>query len=259
MIAIPISNPTKPELSFSPLFGKASHVLLIDPSDPAAGAKIIENQERNGKALAQQIIAAGCSALLTHHLGEQAYANFQTSATVVYYIADIDLSIDQLLDGYRQNQFPLFSTQDVRPPKKRHLGSNCQCSNHKDPVTSPQKLKLAIPVTDGVVADHFGHCEYYALIEIENGIVKATENITAPEGCGCKSNIANLLAEKGISLMLAGNIGDGAFNKIRSQHIDVIRGCTGELDKLITQFINGEICDSQQNCDHSQHSHSCSH
>lgn len=259
MIAIPILNPSKPELSFSPLFGKASHILLIDPDNPTADAQIIENVDHNGKSLAQTIIAAGCSALLTHHLGEQAYDNFKKSTTAVYYIDDIDLSIEQLLKGYQQRQFPLFSAQEVRPPKKRHLGSNCHCNNSKDAIAPPQKLKLAIPVSDNMIADHFGHCEYYTLLEIENGKVTATEQMLAPEGCGCKSNIANLLAEKGITLMLAGNIGDGAFNKITSQNIAVIRGCSGKIDEVVDLFLQNKLCDSKNNCDHSGHEHSCSH
>jgi predicted Fe-Mo cluster-binding NifX family protein len=33
----------------------------------------------------------------------------------------------------------------------------------------------------------------------------------SPEGCGCKSNIAPMLAQMGVNLMLAGNMGMGAL------------------------------------------------
>lgn len=260
MIAIPILKPSDSELYFSPLFGKTSHVLLIDPEFSAGEVQILENLEHNGKSLAQQIIAAGCNALLTHHLGEQAYQSFQNSATKAYYISDIDLSIAELVEGYQQNKFPPFAEEQVRPAKKRHLGKNCTCHGEEIPqATINLNIKIVIPTTRSEVADHFGHCEYYTVVDIVDGVAKNTEIIESPQGCGCKSNIANLLAEKGISLMLAGNIGDGAFNKISQQNIAVIRGCNGKIDDVVSQFLQNQLHDSQNNCDHGGHEHNCSH
>lgn len=260
MIAIPIMIPSESGLSFSPLFGKTSHVLLIDPNKMLGETQILENLERNGKSLSQQIIDAGCTAILTHHLGEQAYHNFQNSTTIAYYIADIDLSLEELLDGYRQNSFPRFEKENVRPAKKRHLGKNCSCHEEEaKPVDSNTTIRIAIPTTNKEIADHFGHCEYYTVIDIVDGIVKNTEQLKSPQGCGCKSGIADTLREIGVQLMLSGNIGDGAFNKISQQNIAVIRGCSGKIDDAVNLFLANQLCDSNKTCDHSGHQYSCSH
>ena len=64
---------------------------------------------------------------------------------------------------------------------------------------------IAIPTRDGMVDDHFGHCAYYTVVTLDeqNQVVKQ-ERLDSPEGCGCKSNIASVLQEMGITLMLAG-------------------------------------------------------
>ena len=67
---------------------------------------------------------------------------------------------------------------------------------------------IAIPTRDGIVDDHFGHCAYYTVVTLDeqNQVVKQ-ERLDSPEGCGCKSNIASVMQEMGITLMLAGNMG----------------------------------------------------
>ena len=73
-------------------------------------------------------------------------------------------------------------------------------------------MKIAVPVTiNGLVDEHFGHCEFYNIYTIsENNEIQNVQSIKSVEGCGCKSNIANVLAESGVTMMLAGGIGGGA-------------------------------------------------
>ena len=111
-------------------------------------------------------------------------------------------------------------------------------------------MKIAIPTRDGHVDDHFGHCAYYTIIEIIDGKVTCTTRLASPEGCGCKSGIAPVLRQMGISVMLAGNMGQGAKNVLEAQRIEVIRGCSGKIEDLVTSFLNGEVRDNGEVCDH---------
>ncbi len=117
-------------------------------------------------------------------------------------------------------------------------------------------MKIAIPTRDGMVDSHFGHCSYYTIVEVsDNNEIVSTSTLESPEGCGCKSNIANQMQEMGIRLMLAGNIGEGAINKLTSCGIDVIKGCQGDVMKLANDYLAGNIKDNPQVCDH----HDCGH
>ena len=114
-------------------------------------------------------------------------------------------------------------------------------------------MKVAVPTKDNFVDDHFGHCAYYTIFTIEGGKVISTETLPSPQGCGCKSNIASVLKEKGVSLMLAGNMGDGAKTKLSECGIDVIRGCSGQISLLSATYLSGGIKDSGSSCLHSCH------
>lgn len=111
-------------------------------------------------------------------------------------------------------------------------------------------MKVAVPTRDSVVDDHFGHCAYYTIFNIIDGKVASRETLPSPQGCGCKSNIASVLAQMGVRLMLAGNMGDGAKTKLAQSDIQVIRGCHGNVEDVVAAYIRGELKDSQLSCDH---------
>jgi predicted Fe-Mo cluster-binding NifX family protein len=110
-------------------------------------------------------------------------------------------------------------------------------------------MKIAVPVDNGLVNDHFGHSENFVVYTIspENKVVSVNP-VAQLDGCGCKSGIAQTLAEQGVSVMLAGNIGAGAINHLHAFGIDVVRGCFGEADKAVKDFLAGSIRDNNQTC-----------
>ena len=124
------------------------------------------------------------------------------------------------------------------------------------------KTKVAVPTKNSNVDDHFGHCEYYTIFSIENNEVKDSEELKAPNGCGCKSNIASILEEMCVDTLLAGNMGQGAVNKINATGIKVIRGCSGSIDSVIKEYLDGKLNDSGLTCDNhfgNRYGHTCSH
>ena len=124
-------------------------------------------------------------------------------------------------------------------------------------------MKIAVPTRGNVVDDHFGHCEAYTVFNIdENKKIMSSEMLPSPQGCGCKSNIASVLQQKGVSVMLAGNMGNGALNVLQSHGIDVYRGCSGNVRQLAEAFLLGKINDSGEGCKSHEHhgeEHRCNH
>lgn len=111
--------------------------------------------------------------------------------------------------------------------------------------------KLAIPTREGRVDDHFGHCDHYSVFTIDdNKQVLSTERLDSPQGCGCKSDIASVMQQMGITMMLAGNMGMGAFNKLSAHGISVIRGCKGDINDVLDAYLKGKLTDSAKSCDH---------
>lgn len=117
-------------------------------------------------------------------------------------------------------------------------------------------MKIAVPTTSNNLVDsHFGHCEFFTVFTIENNKVAAADKVTSNEGCVCKSSIVPTLSNMGVSLMLAGNIGQGAVNVLDMNGIDVIRGCNGDVTKIVEEYLAGELIDSGEMCAHHEHHH----
>lgn len=117
-------------------------------------------------------------------------------------------------------------------------------------------MKIAVPTKNNSVDNHFGHCEYYTIFTIDekNQIIEI-EEMKSPQGCGCKSNVASILKNKGVTIMLAGNMGDGALQVLTKHNIQVFRGNNGDTKMLIENFLQGKIVDSGKGCESHEHHH----
>lgn len=111
-------------------------------------------------------------------------------------------------------------------------------------------MKIAVPTRDGCVDNHFGHCDHYTIFNIENNAIVERYDYPSPQGCGCKSGIAPILAKEGVEVMLAGSMGDGAMRVLSQSGIRVVRGCAGDVDALVRSFLLGVVFDSGNACDH---------
>jgi predicted Fe-Mo cluster-binding NifX family protein len=117
-------------------------------------------------------------------------------------------------------------------------------------------MKIAVPTRGTNVDDHFGHCEAYTVFTTdENKKIINSEILPSPQGCGCKSNIAGVLQQKGVTVMLAGNMGNGALNVLNSHGIEVYRGCTGDVRQLTEAYLLGIVADSGEGCHQQEHHH----
>ncbi len=125
--------------------------------------------------------------------------------------------------------------------------------------------KIAIPTkTDNSIDSHFGHCEQYSIYTIsEIRTIEDAQIIKSEQGCGCKSNIAAELSQLGVTLMLAGGIGSGAISVLNRWGIEVVRGCSGNSETAVKEYLLGSILDSGESClQHELHQssgHVCNH
>ena len=126
-------------------------------------------------------------------------------------------------------------------------------------------MKIAVPTKENNQIDaHFGHCEFYRIYTVsDQKQVISDERMDSPQGCGCKSDIAQVFENEGIKTMLAGGIGDGAVNILKAHGVNVIRNCRGDVTELVHQYLAGNVKDSGSNCAaHStgnEEEHVCNH
>lgn len=104
-------------------------------------------------------------------------------------------------------------------------------------------MKLALPTTKNSVDGHFGHCEYFTVYTVDKEVKKilSEERVAAPKGCGCSSDIASVLAQEGVSLLITNNLGKSALEKLEKEDINVIIGCSGLVEDVATDWLKGTV------------------
>ena len=114
-------------------------------------------------------------------------------------------------------------------------------------------MKLAIATENGNVSPHFGHCEMFTIVEIENGKVRSKEEMgSAHHDCG---SLPILLGEKGVQCIITGGIGGRPMQIFELRGIRVIAGVIGAIDDVIKTFISGNLYSGQNLCSPDHHEH----
>ncbi len=110
-------------------------------------------------------------------------------------------------------------------------------------------MKIAIATEGEHVAQHFGHCAEYTLVELEENKVIGKEVIDNP---GHQPGfLPGFLAGYGVSCIIAGGMGQRAQQLFAGQGIDTVIGVTGTVEKVIDLWMAGSLQSGESLCDHS--------
>jgi predicted Fe-Mo cluster-binding NifX family protein len=114
-----------------------------------------------------------------------------------------------------------------------------------------KKMKIAIPIAQGKLCQHFGHCEEFVFIEVDENTKKIIkkEAVTGPEHA--PGIIPPWVAKQGATLILAGGMGERAQLLFAQQGIEVLTGCPSqEPQKVVEEYLNGTLVQGINGCDH---------
>jgi predicted Fe-Mo cluster-binding NifX family protein len=112
-------------------------------------------------------------------------------------------------------------------------------------------MRIAIPVAAGKLAAHFGHCEQFALIDVdeEKKKVLSQEMIGAPPHQ--PGMLPGWLAKKGADTIIAGGMGVRAQQLFAMQNIRVVIGAMTETPETVAKaFLEGTLETGPNICDH---------
>jgi len=112
-------------------------------------------------------------------------------------------------------------------------------------------MKIAIPLANGKLAMHFGHCEHFALIAVDEDEKKimGREDIEAPPHQ--PGLLPPWLAEHGAKMVIAGGMGQRALGLFAEQGIQVVLGAAAETpERLVNDYLAGRLQTGENICDH---------
>lgn len=112
-------------------------------------------------------------------------------------------------------------------------------------------MKIAIPVADGKLSVHFGHCEKFAVMDVdpENRKLISKKEVVPP--LHEPGVLPSWLSEQGVSLIIAGGMGMRAQQFFNQFNVDVIVGAGPDTpDKVVMDYLNGTLKAGDNLCDH---------
>jgi len=112
-------------------------------------------------------------------------------------------------------------------------------------------MRVAIPVCEGVLSMHFGHCEKFALVDVDQDL-KAIVGTTAVDSPPHQPGLLpGWLAERGVNLVIAGGMGGRAQQLFSEAGVKVIVGAPSvEPESVVMQYLAGSLVTGANVCDH---------
>lgn len=114
-----------------------------------------------------------------------------------------------------------------------------------------EKLTIAIPLAEGRLALHFGHCAEFLLAEVDCGSQTIVSKKTVPAPPHQPGLLPPWLKEQGATTIIAGGMGQRAQELFTQSGITVVVGAPADnADQIITAYLKGSLQTGQNICDH---------
>lgn len=124
-------------------------------------------------------------------------------------------------------------------------------AGNKQQAITKNVRRYAVPVAHGVLYPHFGHCEQFALVDVdsEQQIITETQMKTPPPHE--PGVLPRWLKEQNVQIILAGGMGNRAQSLFVQNGIQVVTGAmNGKPEDLVISHLKGELVTGQNVCDH---------
>ncbi len=95
---------------------------------------------------------------------------------------------------------------------------------------------------DSVVAEHFGRCPYFALVDLEGTEVKAVEVVANPFYNGHQpGQVPAFIYSQQANVMLSGGMGGRAIQFFEQYGIQTATGASGTVRSALERYLGGEL------------------
>jgi predicted Fe-Mo cluster-binding NifX family protein len=119
-------------------------------------------------------------------------------------------------------------------------------------------MKFAIPLANGKLTAHFGHCQEFALIDVEKNEIKNKQVLVPPPHE--PGVLPKWLNQQGANVVIAGGMGPRAIELLNQAGIKVVTGAPVEMpETLVRNYLNNSLSVGNNLCDGGDHNHQCGH
>ena len=117
--------------------------------------------------------------------------------------------------------------------------------------TGDKKMRIAIPLARGKLSLHFGHCDQFAIFDIDDNINKVINRKDATPPAHAPGVLPQWLHENNVSVIIAGGMGQRAQQLFTQNDIKVVTGAsTQSPEELVAAYLENKLETGDNICDH---------
>ena len=124
-------------------------------------------------------------------------------------------------------------------------------SENKEGEVKNSLRRIAVPVAEGKVATHFGHCEEFVFFDVNpdtREIMNTSKEVAPPHQPGL---LPTWLEERDVEAILASGIGRRAINLFEEKNIEVLTGAPAiPASEAVQKYLEGLMTPGENACNH---------
>jgi predicted Fe-Mo cluster-binding NifX family protein len=109
---------------------------------------------------------------------------------------------------------------------------------------------------DSAISPHFGRCPYFALVDVEDGVIAAVQTIANPYyGNHQPGQVPGFIQSQCADVMLSGGMGGRAVAFFQQYGIQPVTGATGTVGQSVAMFLGGQLTGTAPCAESIEHGH----
>lgn len=117
--------------------------------------------------------------------------------------------------------------------------------------TGDKKMRIAVPLARGKLSLHFGHCDQFAIFDIDDNTKKVINRKDATPPAPEPGVLPRWLNENNVNVIIAGGMGQRAQQLFTQNNIKVVIGASGQSpEELVSAYLENTLETGDNICDH---------
>jgi len=97
---------------------------------------------------------------------------------------------------------------------------------------------------DAQLDPRFGRCPYFVIVDSESMQFEAIPNVASGAMGGAGIQAAQVIAGKGVKVLITGNVGPNAFQALSAAGIKIVTGAFGTVKEVVEKYKKGELSET---------------
>ena len=112
-------------------------------------------------------------------------------------------------------------------------------------------MRIAVPLAQGRLSLHFGHCDQFAIFDVDENLKKTINRNDAVPPAHAPGVLPKWLHENNVNIIIAGGMGHRAQQLFAQNDIKVVIGASSDSpEELVSAYLQDALETGDNICDH---------